>query len=559
MSLILKRLLSNGRTLYLYFPKGKPRTPFRRCSLTILRDAADEASVDRLLWEQGLAQFADEKQLILVFPNPLQAHWDFARDADAVLEMQDSMTTEQALEPAEKSRAIPPLEKMLSSWHPMNDTRYLAGFGSGASLALTLAACRPQTVAAVLALGGALPRPAPEPFTGAPVPAWLCGADEDTLSYFLRANAAAPVGEGAWACPYNPVQRVVSRPAAAFSAALLGTVWAELFAHTRRTNAGPYGSVEPRSDLQAYQPEIFVEDTRLGDQNGLPHTWFTFVPQAVRSHPETRVPLVLFFHGGSDNPAEAAEMTRLHELGERENFITVYPWGSNRASWNIFMTDDGLDDVAFSMALIHYMIRCYPVDASRVYLTGFSNGASQAMVDAMTHPDEIAAIFPIDANWPGERFGPADVRYEDLRPMAEAFAKKRTYDYRMPVWYTYGTREASYPVYARCSQQHQYDFWKQYNHIPVRPTPPREHPAPCGAGVPGDVTEVLRPDPLHPAHWYSVNRFFTSDPVPCNYYNYVLMHDKGHEISFADPLLGWEYVRQFRRGADGSVIKLAGR
>lgn len=46
---------------------------------------------------------------------------------------------------------------------------------------------------------------------------------------------------------------------------------------------------------------------------------------------------MLFFHGGSDNPEEAAQMSRFHELGEKEGFITVYPWGTDRTQWNSFL------------------------------------------------------------------------------------------------------------------------------------------------------------------------------------------------------------------------------
>lgn len=556
MKLIQKKLESNGRSLYVYFPKGLPRVPFRRASITILRDETDEASVHAFLEQSGLAALAEQHQLILAFPNALQGGWQYPRDAADLLEMQDSMSSEKVLEPAEKWSGIPTLEMMNAAWHPMNDVRYLMGFGSGASMALAMAAWKPQTVAAVLALGGSLPEGINEPKTDSAVPVWLAGANGDTLTYFIRANETARVSENVWACRHNPLQCVMRRTEKALSAALTQEVWEKLFSVTRRTNTGRYGNVEPRSNLEKYQPEWNIEDTQLGDQNGWPHTWLTFVPKSVRENPNQKVPLVLFFHGGSDNPAEAAEQTRLHELGEQEGFITVYPWGSNRASWNIFMYDNEMDDVAFSVALIHYMIAHYPVDAQRVYLSGFSNGASEAQVVAMTHPELIAAICPIDGNWPGERDRPSAVCYSDIKPMALAMEKKKQYDYRMPMWYTYGTREPSYPVYKHCTQQHQYDFWKQYNNIEVRETPERCAPHPCGAGVLGDVTEVLWPAVRHAEHWYEVNRFYTQDAQPENYYNFVMMHDKGHEIAEMDPVLGWNYVRQFRRLPDGSLAKV---
>ena len=65
--------------------------------------------------------------------------------------------------------------------------------------------------------------------------------------------------------------------------------------------------------------------------------------------------------------------------------------------------------------------------------------------------------------------------------------------------------------------------------------------------------EWVSPSQKHPEHWYEVNRFFSQDEIPLNLYNYVLMHDKGHDVAEMDPVLAWEYVRRFRRKADGSL------
>jgi hypothetical protein len=261
----------------------------------------------------------------------------------------------------------------------------------------------------------------------------------------------------------------------------------------------------------------------------------------------------MFFHGGSDNPAEAAEMSKFHELGEKEGFITVYPWGTNKTSWNCDMAEDEEDDVGFTVSLINYMIEHYPVDKSRIYLSGFSNGAAHAQAVAMTHPELIAAICHIDSNWPGKRLGVSEFNYEEHRPFRLAIEKKKSFDYRMPVWYTYGNREPSYPVYRGCSQQHQYDFWKKYNNIEIQSTPELDNPHPCGCGVPGQKYELLKPSLRHPHHEYDVHRFYSMDDKPINLYNYVLMRDKGHDIADMDPALGWTYVKQFRRLPDGKI------
>jgi pimeloyl-ACP methyl ester carboxylesterase len=217
------------------------------------------------------------------------------------------------------------------------------------------------------------------------------------------------------------------------------------------------------------------------------------------------------------------------------------------------MTADEPDDDAYTVALIADMIRRYPVDPERVYLSGFSNGAGEAQAIALCHPDLIAAICPIDANWPGNRMGETDLAWRDVTPMRIGMERKEKYDYRMPVWYTYGSREISYPVYNRSTQQKQYDFWKMYNRIPIHPTPEKDHPHPCGCGVMGNVYERLNPSAVHPEYAYDVQHFFSDDPGRPNLYNYVVMIGKGHDIAPTDPELGWRYVRRFCRKADGRL------
>lgn len=54
MGLVYKKLEKIGRSMYLYFPEQERRTAFKRCSITILRDGEDEASVRYFLDELGM-------------------------------------------------------------------------------------------------------------------------------------------------------------------------------------------------------------------------------------------------------------------------------------------------------------------------------------------------------------------------------------------------------------------------------------------------------------------------------------------------------------------------
>jgi poly(3-hydroxybutyrate) depolymerase len=561
MAVFEKTLRSLGRRMFLYYPGEQNRTPFKRCSLTVLMDHVTRESVEAALADWKLKALADEKQLVLSFPVPAEGGWNAALnparpdDMAAFTAFQDGMSKPDDDPLPVNAIGIPTQEAMLSTWHPMNDTKYVLGIGGGAAMALTLAAVRPENIAAVLAVGGTL---SPHAFANAvyaPMPLWLSGADADTAAYFCRANRAALVTDTPEKTVYenahNPLQRVsVLQTEPAVTPDLLADAWENLFRPVRRTNTGAHGDAEPRIPDPKTSMECHVDEVL---EDGRAHTWFLHVPESVKANPSVKAPLLLFFHGGSDNPEEAAEMTKFHELGEAEGFITCYPWGTDRCGWNSGMQPDLEDDVAFCALLIDRLIARYPVDAGRVYLSGFSNGAAQAMAVAMRYPEKIAAICPIDSNWPGKRGGYADIEYADVIPFAVGLERKKDMDYQMPVWYTYGSREPSYPVFKRSSQQHQYDYWKRYNRIPVRPTPDVGGYNPTGCGVTGDESYTLTPSARHPHHAYDVQRFFTEGDKRLNLYNYVIMREKGHEVAQMDPALGWDYVRRFRREPDGSL------
>ncbi len=548
--------------MYLYYPDIPVRSPFKRAAITVLRDTADEASVQALL-SMGLQRLADEQELVLSFPNPLAGGWNYTMDSQKPNDIEDICELQYAMDKPDdeplpvNEMGIPTIEAMLSTWHLMNDTKYIIGIGAGASMAYTMAACCPDNIAAVLGVNGVLCPAAAEKAVHSPIPVSIVNGDGLTLQYFLKCNRAAHLTEDENRTVYrgkvNPFLYVVwDKKAKGLTEAILNKVWKQGFSHVRRTNTGLHGDCARRINMPETGLAYYLNDTQL---DGKEHTWFVHVPATVKAQKNVKVPMMIFYHGGSDTPADAAEMSKYHELGEKEGFITVYPWGTNRASWNSAMLPAEEDDLDFSVKLIDFMVQHYPVDAQRIYLSGFSNGAAMAQTVAMVYPEKIAAICHIDSNWPGNRSGAAEVDYQDITPMRIALQRKKEYDYRMPVWYTYGTREISYPVYKGCSQQHQYDFWKLYNNIPVKPTPPAECPDDSGCGVKGDITETRYPSEIYPHHWYAVQRFLTADEEPQNYYNYVVMHDKGHEVAEMDPALGWQYVKQYKRNEDGSVGK----
>jgi len=558
MGLVYKEIPGIGRSMYIYYPNAPVHSPLKVSLIGVLRDGASRDSAETLL-DMGLRKLADERWIIIVFPNPKEKTWNYelrpelADDVAALDVLLQEVTKPDNDPPKTDAIGIPLLYEMLRQWHPMFDCRYLIGMGSGASMAYAYAALRPEEIAGILGFGGGISENALKGALNTPVSAVLSGASEETADYYIRACGAVLKEKKAhleiYENPLNPYAMVVkvheqSKP----SEAIFRKVYEETFKNLRRMNTGAHGELWRFSDLSGPEFTWYLEDESLGCGK---RTWLVHVPKDLPAG--KKVPVVFFCHGGSDTPTEAAHMAKFHELGRKEHFITVYPWGSNRASWNINLLPDWPgDDVDYLCRLIDFMIENYPVDEGRVYMSGFSNGASMAMVVSMLHPEKVAALAYVDTNWPGNRWKRVDMKIEDVKAMKLALEKKAPW-MRMPVWTTYGTRETAYPVARMHTQQYQYDFWKRFNNIEVKETPGVENPDPSGCGVPGDVVEWIRPNPNFPDHVYQINRFYTRDEKPENYYNYVMMHDKGHDVAPWDATMCWEYAKQFRRNPDGTV------
>ena len=122
--------------------------------------------------------------------------------------------------------------------------------------------------------------------------------------------------------------------------------------------------------------------------------------------PTEPVPLVLVFHGGGGNAANAARMSGMDAKSDKEGFIAVYPNGTGARpnaillTWNAWRCcgaalDNKVDDVGFIRALVDSLARQYPVDRKRIYATGLSNGGMLAYRVGCELGDVFAAIAPV--------------------------------------------------------------------------------------------------------------------------------------------------------------------
>ena len=128
---------------------------------------------------------------------------------------------------------------------------------------------------------------------------------------------------------------------------------------------------------------------------GRDRTYRLFVPSGGGS----KLPLVVAMHGGWGTGEKMAEQTGLDRAASKHGFAVVYPDGVWR-SWNAGSccgkaASGNVDDVGFIRSLVKELGGSSCIDDSRVYGTGFSNGAMLTNRIACEAPGLFDAIAPV--------------------------------------------------------------------------------------------------------------------------------------------------------------------
>lgn len=143
----------------------------------------------------------------------------------------------------------------------------------------------------------------------------------------------------------------------------------------------------------------------------------TFLLHLPKSYTvDKKYPLVIALHGGFGSALNLEEQSGLSIMADKENFIVVYPEGvegrlMTARTWNAgwccgFSSKSNIDDVGFIDKMLDKVIKDYPVDTNKVYVTGMSNGGFMAYRLACELSDRIAAIAPVAASMSMEECNP---------------------------------------------------------------------------------------------------------------------------------------------------------
>ena len=171
-----------------------------------------------------------------------------------------------------------------------------------------------------------------------------------------------------------------------------------------------YGPPVPSSGCASAPQAPVTEADRTVEVGGVDRTYLLTTPALTAAGPRVggrktpagpalrsavARPLVLDFHGLGEGARLEAQTTQFGPLGQKDGFVVVFPNGTGTPiSWD---TSPGPHnaDLAYVTALLAQVESTLCIDTSRVYATGFSDGALMASLLACTMSTRFAAVGPV--------------------------------------------------------------------------------------------------------------------------------------------------------------------
>jgi len=139
---------------------------------------------------------------------------------------------------------------------------------------------------------------------------------------------------------------------------------------------------------------------------GYTRTYLLYVPANLAK--DKKYPLMVILHGGGGTGKGMRKITGycFERRSEKYGGLVAYPQGVDK-NWNDHRGDksrtaqrENIDDAAFLSAMADEISAKYPVDPSRVYAAGMSNGAMLSYTLACRSAGKFAAIAAVAGSMP---------------------------------------------------------------------------------------------------------------------------------------------------------------
>ncbi|MDO4547448.1 MAG: alpha/beta hydrolase-fold protein, partial [Clostridia bacterium] len=313
---------------------------------------------------------------------------------------------------------------------------YVVGYAQGGTMAHELAMAYPARFSGVVSIGGSAvtdeymdiigntpcyPYVETGIYTGGserwlnnsiPVPVWIIGCGDDDANpsvadYWKSANDVVDeeltnsYGAVFQANKVTTAQLNNEQPisevwiseiegALEYDAELNGNIWNKFLSRVRRFVGDPGGSLRA-----AFEPEDVGMVKYSMEVDGLERQFYVYAPSGYDA--TEQLPLVICIHGYSSTARAFTTDTEWWRVAQSRNlicaFVQAYPHtGNNVPRWTGKNTEY---DTNFIRALVDFMGENYPVDATRRYVTGASNGGQMTCAIGDVMPELFAGISPV--------------------------------------------------------------------------------------------------------------------------------------------------------------------
>ena len=302
--------------------------------------------------------------------------------------------------------------------------------------------------------------------------------------------------------PMSQVRLTVTEDAAQLSAGRAAAVYDFFRLATREVGYGP------KAIRYTHELSDWGLEAKTMEVGGVTRTYFQYVPSRIRETAEGKAPLMLALHGAALNGEYFAERTGYVKLAEEFGFVIVFPTGSVTKgiapAWGL---DTEGDDVKFIREMIDKVCAELPIDESRIYCYGHSNGGmfTQVLVRALDGRFAAAAGTGCAISMVPE------VEASHVTPMSVYMGE---FD-------MFGTTFASDPV------QYYVSLFKKYNHA-------RDEYTSYRAG--------------------RFENYVWTDEAGVPVVRLAIVGDMPHTATLDLGMFMFDFLSQYSRGEDGSVV-----
>lgn len=189
------------------------------------------------------------------------------------------------------------------------------------------------------------------------------------------------------------------------------------------------------------------------DWDGLEREFYIVFPESFTT--EEIYPLIISLHGGADYADANMEYTGFTEINNQNNLVLIFPQGTiaegkGDTGWYTGGDCSSIEvcDLSFLERLIDLSIEELAVDSSRVYISGFSNGAFMAYTTACFLSNKVAAIAPVSGS-----LSPED--YEECNPQRP-----------VPIIHIHGNNDSQIPLNGNdyiTPVESVFSYWSTFN------------------------------------------------------------------------------------------------